>query len=168
MKKGAQVQKHFYPKARQAGLNIQELPDETLIFDTENDQANCLNATAALVWKHADGTRSVSDIAREMSQTLNAPVDTRVVWYALEQLSNKKLLQEPGPIPNEYDKMSRRAFLSKVGIVGAAVAIPVIVSIVAPSPAHAQSGCAGGACVTTADCCPTFVCCGVTCETECV
>lgn len=41
----------YYPQARRTGLSIQELPDETLIYDRENDQANCLNATAAEIWK---------------------------------------------------------------------------------------------------------------------
>lgn len=145
----------YYPRARRTGLNIQELPDETLVFDTENEQANCLNATAALVWKHADGTRSVADIAAQMAQTLDAPVDARIVWYALAQLSKKNLLRERAPTPPEYAVMSRRAFLTKAGIVGAAVAIPVIVSIIAPTPAHAQSGCVdiGGGCLSNAQCC---------------
>lgn len=145
----------YYPQARRTGLNIQELADETLIFDTENDQANCLNAVAAHVWKHADGTHSVADIAAHLTQTLHAPTDPRVVWYALEQLSKKHLLVTPLPIPPAYARMTRRSFLTKAGVAGAAVAIPVIVSIVAPTPAHAQSGCVadGQSCSTSAECC---------------
>ncbi len=160
--------KTYYPHARQTGLVIQKLSDETLLFDTENDQANCLNTTAALVWKNADGTRSVADIAREMTQTLDAPVDARVVWYALEQLSKKNLLQERAQIPSEYAAMTRRAFLTKAGVVGAAVAIPVIVSIIAPTPAHAQSGCLpfGEPCTIDGQCC-TNCCADSVCDTAC-
>lgn len=145
----------YFPHARQHGLKIQELPDETLIFDTENDQANCLNTTAALVWKNADGARSVPEIAARLTQTLHTPVDDRVVWYALEQLSKKNLLLTGAQIPSEYKKMSRRAFLTKAGIIGATVAVPVIISIVAPTPAHAQSGCFGNGvtCVDALQCC---------------
>ncbi len=151
------MNKGYLPRARRSGLNIEDLPEEILVFDTENEQANCLNSTAALVWKNADGTRSVSDIAAQMTQTLDAPVDSRVVWYALEQLSKKNLLQERAPIPSEYAAMTRRAFLSKASIVGAAVAIPVIVSIIAPTPAQAgASGCGvpnGESCFDHIDCC---------------
>lgn len=145
----------YFPQTRQHGLKIQELPDEILIFDTENDQANCLNAAAALVWKNADGTRSVPEIAARVGQTLHTPVDDRVVWYALQQLSQRKLLENGAQIPSEYVKMSRRAFLIKAGIIGAAVAVPVIISIVAPTPAHAQSGCFsnGVSCVDALQCC---------------
>lgn len=145
----------LHPRTRRTGLKIQELPDEILIFDTRNDQANCLNATAAQVWKLADGTRAVSDIAREMTQTFGSPVDARVVWYALEQLAQKGLLEESAPVPTDYAGMTRRTFLTRAGVVGAAVAIPVIVSILAPTPAHAQSGCLdeGQNCTTSEQCC---------------
>lgn len=154
----------YYPRARRAGLQVQELDDETLVFDSTNDQANCLNATATLVWKYADGTRSVPDLANELTRALGTPVDQRVMWYALGQLSNKNLLQESAVIPNEYGNLTRRGFLTKAGLVGTAVAIPVIVSIVAPSPAHAQSGCVGfgGPCTSDGQCCsgfPSLQCC---------
>lgn len=144
----------YLPRARKVGLQIQELPAETLVFDTENEHANCLNATAAFVWKQADGTRSVADIATAMSKTLETSVEPRVVWYALDQLAKKNLLQERVPLPPEYAHMTRRAFL-RAGAVGAAVAIPVIISLAAPSPAHAQSACMnnGQSCITGEDCC---------------
>lgn len=131
------------PRARRTGLVIQTLPQEMLVLDTELEQANCLNETAALVWEYADGTRSVSDIAENVSGELGVPVDSKMVWYALEQLGKKGLLMEPMPTPTStpYTGMSRRAFLTRAGLVSAAVAIPVIISIAVPSPAHAQSSC---------------------------
>lgn len=130
----------YLPKARTTDLRIQELDRETLVFDLKTDRASCLNATATLVWKLADGTRTLSEIAQQMSQTLNAPVDPRLVRYALDQLSNKQLLEQAVPMATEYAKMDRRAFLTRAGVVGTAVALPVIISILAPTPAHAQSG----------------------------
>lgn len=131
----------FYPRARRSGLYIQELPDEILLFDNVTHQANCLNATAALVWKNADGTRSVSDIAAQMTQTLGAPVQTGVVWYALQQFSKKQLLQETVAVPPEYAKLTRRDFLAQASMLGVGVVIPTTISLTAPAASNVVSGC---------------------------
>lgn len=150
----------IYPSARRDKLVVEELRDEILVYDPENTQASCLNPTASLVWKFADGKTSVSEIASKMSRELGSTVDSKVVYYALEQLDKRNLLIERGTIPTQYKQMSRRDFLVKAGIVGAAVAIPVIISIGAPTPAMANTPVAcGGACGANADCdqntCPT-------------
>lgn len=149
------------PSARRDNLVVEELKNEILILDTHSNQANCLNPTAALVWKYADGKTSVSEIAAKMSRELGSRVDVRVVWYALEQLGKKNLLEERIQIPFQYNRLSRRDFLVKAGIVGAAVAIPVIISLTAPTPAMAAT-CTGG-CVLDTDCaagctCPSGAC----------
>ncbi len=135
----------IFPSARHERMIVEPLKDEILIYDLERDQASCLNPTAALVWKFADGKTSVSDIAKKMSRELGTMVDVRVVWYALEQLNKKHLLQESVIVPAQYNHMTRRDFLVKAGIVGAAVAIPVVIALAAPSPAMAALSC-GGAC----------------------
>lgn len=155
----------YLPRARRKGLRIQIVADETLLYDMERDQAIVLNPTAAFVWNNADGARSVSDIASALSESFQTPVDPRVVWYAIEQLSNKNLLVERAPIPAAYAHLKRRDLLSKAGLLGAALAIPVVVSMMAPTPAHAAS-CGllpnGGACTQhfdcCSDCCAGFVC----------
>ena len=40
------------PRARKDGLVIKELVNETLVYDLERDEAQCLNQTAPLVWKY--------------------------------------------------------------------------------------------------------------------
>ncbi len=143
----------LYPAARRDQLIVEELKDEVLVYDLARDQANCLNTTAALVWKYADGKTSVSEIADKLSQNLGMLVDARVVWYALEQLGKKNLLQERVTVPLQYSGMTRRDFLMKAGIVGAAVAIPVIVSLAAPSAAMADtSQCPTIPCSTNLQC----------------
>ena len=143
------------PRARRANLVVTELQNEVLLYDLDHDQASCLNATAALVWKFADGESSVDEIAARMAAELKTPVDARVVWYALDQLSKKDLLAQQLTIPAQYTRMTRRDFLVKAGIAGAMVAIPVIISLTAPTPAMAATGtCLNRACNTNADCCP--------------
>lgn len=143
------------PQARHANLVITELENEVLLYDLDRDQASCLNATAALVWKFADGESSIDQIAARMAAELKSPVDARVVWYALDQLGKKDLLTGRVTIPVQYTRMTRRDFLVKAGIAGAIVAIPVIISLTAPTPAMAATGsCNGRACNVNADCCP--------------
>lgn len=129
------------PSARRDHLVVQELKDEVVLYDLETDQASCLNETAALVWKYADGKTSVDSIAAQMAQDLETPVDAQVVWFALDQLGKKNLLQTPVAMPMEYTRMSRRDFVLKAGALGAIVAMPVIISLAAPKPAMAATGC---------------------------
>jgi hypothetical protein len=56
----------MYPTARSAHLTIQELPEETLVYDHRNNKAHCLNRTTALVWKLCDGRTSLAEIARQV------------------------------------------------------------------------------------------------------
>ena len=144
----------LYPLARRTEVVVEELQDEILVYDLDRDQASCLNATAALVWKYADGKTSVSEMARRMASELKTPVDVRVIWYALDQLGKKNLLQEQVALPPEYSRMTRRDFLVKAGLVGAAVAIPVVLAMSAPHPAMAASCLATGQpCSVGSQCC---------------
>lgn len=140
----------LFPAARRDKLVDESLKNEILIYDLERDQASCLNETAALVWQYADGKTSVSEIADKMSQNLGMLVDVRVVWYALDQLGKKHLLQERVAIPLQYSQMTRRDFLVKAGIVGVAVAIPVVMAMTAPTAA--ASGTCGGPCSSQTVC----------------
>lgn len=140
-----------FPSARHSQLVVETLQDEILIYDVERAQASCLNPTAALVWKYADGKTSVADIAKKMSAVLKTSVDVRVVWYALEQLDKKHLLGSKVQAPMPYRQMSRRDFFTKAGIVGVAVAIPVIISLAAPTPAMAAT-CAPVSCSALSPC----------------
>jgi hypothetical protein len=71
-------------------------------------------------------------------------MDVKSVWYALSQLND--LLEEPVTLPPEMSGMSRRKFLKMSGAVAAGVAAPLVVKMVAPIPAQAQSGGGGGVC----------------------
>src|SRR5713226_10408745 len=83
------------PLARREGLVIQELPDEVLVYDLERDRAHCLNETAAFVWERCDGRTTTGEIARSLGKKVNASVDEKVVWFAIDQLGRNHLIVAP-------------------------------------------------------------------------
>ena len=139
------------PEARTEGLVVQQLAEEVLVYDQSRHKAHCLNHTAALVWEQCDGRSSVKEIARKLSLEMEAEVEADVVWLAVEQLSKTHLLKEVGSRSGEG--VSRREVMRRIGI-GAAVALPIVTSIVAPKASEAAN-CrpSGTACTTSAQCC---------------
>ena len=130
------------PLARKESLIVRELPDETLVYDQERDKAHCLNRSAALVWKHCDGRKTIREIGQALERELNTTIDDRVIWLALDQLGKSDLLQVHR---QEYlGNVSRRQLVRTLGLV--AVSIPLITSIVAPVPAQAASLLPPGSC----------------------
>lgn len=148
------------PRARSEGLVVQELPDETLVYDLERDRAHCLNQTAAFVWGRCDGRTSPREMARALGQSAGTPVDEKLVWLALDQLRRNHLLSDPAIPPPTIASMNRRELVRVLGI-SAAVALPLVASIVAPLPAQAATGCAStGQSCATIGCCSGCVCSG--------
>jgi hypothetical protein len=146
------------PKARSEQLIVKELDNETLIYDLADDKAHCLNKTAAQVWKNCSGERSVSEIQASLADEAGAPVDEGVVWLALDQLKQFKLLADVPTAPAVFAGMSRRQLIRTLGV--AAVALPVIVSLASPT-AHAQASCitSGNICTPAGTpCCPGLTC----------
>jgi len=139
------------PKARQEQLIVKELPDELLIYDLQSDKAHCLNETAALVWKNCDGHKTVDQLRELMEENASSPVPEEMVWLALDQLEAFRLLDEAVLKPAQFAGMSRRDMVRRVGI--AAIALPVILSIVSPTAQAQASGLPPGACcVQKSDC----------------
>ncbi len=156
------------PRARKDGLIVQNLPDETLIYDLERDRAHCLNQSAAFVWRHCDGRSSAREIARAFRDKIKQPVDERLVWLAIDQLARNHLLKESPVLPPGVAGMNRREVVRALGLT-AAVVIPVVASIVAPMPAQAATGCAStGQSCASVGCCSGCVCDGTfTCVGTC-
>jgi Coenzyme PQQ synthesis protein D (PqqD) len=148
------------PRARAEGIVVQALPDEVLVYDLERHRAHCLNHTAALIWKHCDGQTSVAEMLPVLEQELQAPMPETVVWLALQQLGRAHLLEERLHRTGEGASMSRREAMRRLGW-GAAVALPLVTSIVAPTAVEAATCLPGGAiCTTGVECC-SGVCVGV-------
>jgi len=141
------------PEARRDGLVVQELSGEVLVYDRKRNKAHCLNSTAALVWEHCDGKTSVDQIARAIARHLEAAVDENVIWLGVEQLSKSRLLRERAILPEQEVGLSRREVIKRIGL-AAAIALPVVTSIIAPTAAQAANCLPSGqACTSAAQCC---------------
>jgi hypothetical protein len=139
------------PEARTEGLVVQHLTDEVLVYDQDRHKAHCLNHTAALVWNQCDGRSSIAEIAKKLTGQTKTEVEAEVVWLAVEQLSKTHLLK--GRVVAEKGAMSRREVMRRIGI-GAAVGLPIVTSIVAPTASKAANcRLAGAACTASAQCC---------------
>ena len=67
----------IFPKARSQQIVVQELPDETLVYDLKRHKALCLNRAAGLVWKRCDGQTSAPEIAALLEGNSRHPWDNK-------------------------------------------------------------------------------------------
>jgi Coenzyme PQQ synthesis protein D (PqqD) len=119
-------------------LVLEDVRDELMIYDSDRNKAFCLNQTAAFVWKHADGNTTVAEIAQQMGQQMNEPVNEHLVWFALDVLSKDGLLAPAITVPPAVSGLTRRDMLQKIGV--GAMAIPMVTALfVSPAKAHASS-----------------------------
>ena len=149
-----------FPKSRKEKLVVRGFKDEILIYDKVRHKAHCLNGTAALVWKLCDGRTSVAEIGRRLSDELEGEgaADERLVWYALKQFNRDHLLEERLDFPADFvasmnGGFNRRQMIRALGLT-AVVALPLVTSMVAPTPAQAAT-CfhANSPCTTNVQCC---------------
>ncbi|MGI8885292.1 MAG: PqqD family protein, partial [Pyrinomonadaceae bacterium] len=126
------------PLARTSRLIVEELSDEVLIYDLDRDKAHHLNRSASIVWKHCDGLATTNEIAKILSREMASPVSEELVWLALYELEDAFLLQNKIKGPPAVSLMSRRQMTAGLSA-AALLAIPVILSLVAPAAAQATS-----------------------------
>ena len=130
----------FKPLAKRFDLVIQELPQEILIYDLQRSKAFALNELSSLVWQFSDGTKTVLDIAENLTFRLNHLVSEDLVWLTLEQLKEHGLLEDSPDFASPLAGMSRREAINRIGY-SSLVGLPFIWSVVAPTVAQAASAC---------------------------
>lgn len=136
----------FCPLARSEGLLTRELGAELVIYDRRRGLACTLNPTAATVWRLADGQRTVNELAVGLREQVGDLADEDLVMVTLDRLEEQGLI-ESGYVRRDAaaTRLDRRRFIRRAGLVGAAaLALPVVQSIVAPTPAAAVTACSGG------------------------
>lgn len=152
---------HRMPRSRTDDLAVEELLDETLVYDGTSTKAHSLNRTATLVWRHCDGRTTVATTARRLAHELGVPADEALVWMTLRRLSEARLLEDPVTVPAASRRHTRREALRAIGL---GAALPVIVSLVLPRAAHAAScdpNCAGRPDCSPCDNCNKKCCAGI-------
>jgi hypothetical protein len=118
---------------------MRRLEGEVLVYDLERHRAHCLNRAAALVFDHCDGETGVKEMARILRRELGAGPDAEWVQMALAQIRQAYLL-EPAADRPAVASLDRRELLHRAGL-GAALLLPLVTSVVAPSPAEAAATC---------------------------
>lgn len=65
---------------RAEGLDVNEVPDGYVIYQTAADQVHYLNKTAAIVFELCDGARGTGDVVARVGQMfeLEGKVDTEI------------------------------------------------------------------------------------------
>ena len=124
------------PQARTENILIQPLDSEVILYDEKSQKAHQLNQTAAFVWQHCDGTRTVAELAGLLHREMGLPEDQQLVQLALDQLQKQNLLKTSTGID-----VTRREAVKRLRGLGIAMAvIPAVFTIAAPPPAAAASG----------------------------
>lgn len=151
--------KKIFPIHRKNDLLTQETLEETLVYDLKTNKALCLNKVSAIIWQNCNGTNSPAQIAWIANEKLNASLNETAVWFTLQELKKKNLLSGELHPPPEFQNISRRQLVKTLGA-SAAVALPVIFNVVAPTSAQAGSACVplGQSCTSPQQCCTTPQC----------
>jgi hypothetical protein len=154
----------FRPKARSQDVIVKAVDGELLIYDRDRDRAHCLNPLASSIWKLCDGRTTPRQIAAKLSGEIELQTkpslgsSEQIVLLGLEELRRCHLLEQldESPVSGRFKvmrSMTRREAIRRIGL-GAAVALPIVATITAPTPAQAGT-CkhANASCNTGGECC---------------
>jgi hypothetical protein len=129
-----------FAKARTEDLIVQEMGEETLVFDRRTDVAHCLTPAATIVWRMCDGETGRELMVAAVATVAPANAEA-TVEAALADLSEKDLL---------VAGVSRRAALGKMAKYGVgAVTVPLVLSVTAPVALAGASNANGTPCTPT-------------------
>jgi hypothetical protein len=148
------------PHARRSGLIAKEADGEVLIYDLERNKAHCLNNMAARVWQYCDGETTLEAACSSLSRELGAPCNQELVCYALKQFANDNLLEEKVDLPPFIAGMNRRQLVRALGL-GAIIAVPLVTTILAPTPAQAATQFPPGSPCCSSTECTSNLCSGI-------
>lgn len=121
------------PKIRHSEIVVQTLDKELLIYDLKTNQAHQLNETSMIVFQACADGKTFEDLTRKYKFTEN------LINFALDDFEKLNLIESDYQTKSE--RIPRRELIKKIGL-ATAVALPVIVSMVAPKAMAAASGCA--------------------------
>src|SRR5947209_6620461 len=91
------------PLARRENLLVEDLDDETVVYDLITHKAHCLSPATGAVWRHCEGATTPEVIAERVGATPEA------VAAALHELGQAGLLVETQE--STADGLSRRELI---------------------------------------------------------
>lgn len=150
--------REFLPLARRKRIVIKEVDNEVLVYDLERDEAHCLNPLAAALWRLCDGKTPASSLAISLEKETGTRLNKALIWLSLQDLRRCHLLEEDLVWPPQmraanHMRMSRREAVRRIGL-GAVIALPLVISITAPTAVQAAScGSRCHPCNSGSDCC---------------
>lgn len=151
------------PTARLLDLVTTETAEDLIVYDKRTHHIHHLNRTSAAVWRACNGRRTNVEVAHAASEALKDDIDQATLRLALTKLDDADLLQAPLPRGLRVHSHTRRGFVRKAAA-GGAIALPMIVSMTAPTAAQTMSQpdpvCSQlyEPCVTDTSCCPGLRC----------
>ena len=128
------------PRRRTQGLIVRELAGELVIYDRESHRAHCLNRAARIVFQHCDGKTSIGQLARALRSELQSPADESWARLAIDRLARAHLIEESPETRQWSGRCSRRQLMRRAGLAGAAL-LPLVTTLVSPTPAQAAETC---------------------------
>lgn len=125
------------PLVRTTQLVCEDVSEECVIYDAREKKAHHLNSTLTWIWRRCDGNTTIESLADSFEQEFDVTDGLPVLVTGLEQLEARDLLDNPvdfNLLAAEQVAISRRAVVA-----GGSVLMPLVVSIIAPTPAAAKS-----------------------------
>jgi hypothetical protein len=123
------------PVALTDSLVTDEADGDLVVRDAQGGLTCRLNASAAVVWKACDGSRTPSDLVDVLAPELGPDADEDLVLIALDDLV------EHGLITSGYERrkasaarLSRRRLLRRFGLAGATeITLPIVYGTAPPT-----------------------------------
>jgi hypothetical protein len=133
-----EIGRAFRPEHK--NMIMRPLKDELVLYDPETKKAFCLNRVASEVWVLCDGKTTVEEIVEHFKKLDKPEIGRNVIHLSLRKLQRSGLLKNGSQGIEQLTFRSRRALIKKLGL-AAAMTLPVITSIVVPTPSEAASPC---------------------------
>ncbi len=88
-----EINENFVPVTKEC-VELEELDDGGILYDTEKDQVHSLNSTAASVWICCDGKHSIKEIADVVEKCFKpkSKLVLRDIIQIIKDFSKKELL----------------------------------------------------------------------------
>jgi hypothetical protein len=126
----------MFIKARTQNMIVEEFGDECVVYDVTRKKAHCLNGSVKWIWEQCDGSKTAEDISKAFEMRFGASEASILVSGGLSQLEAANLLSNDGNLEVGCPpvQMTRRD-----AVAAASFLVPLITSIVVPTPAAAKS-----------------------------